>query len=152
MLIIILVDTTIFYQSFKKENSVIAEEIEAIFIIIDQRTHMNFSCYLHEILFHLYTHLSARKYRKLKIGVYSDLGSQHNQTLIRFIKKHFPQQIIISYRDEEAYDLIISTTDNLKLFTPTVTISDYPNGSDIKNIYDAIYIDYNEYFKEKKII
>lgn len=102
--------------------------------------------------FHLYTHIETRRYRVLKIGVYSDLGKQHANSILLSISKHFSGQKIELYDSNSQYDLIVCTDISEEFTVPFVTISDFLTEEDFKNIYKAIFIDNNEFLHQRKLI
>lgn len=139
-----------FLNSFRKENPSFTESYIHYIQTLDEQTGIHFSRYAGEILFHLYTHVSTRRYRSLKIGVFSDIGTQHAQTILLFMQKHFPNQRSELYQPQSDYDLIVCTNHLQEFNAPFVTVSDFLTEEDIKNIYKAIFIDNNTFSLQKR--
>lgn len=89
---------------------------------------------------------------KKQILIASDYGINHARQLEKLLSRHFPDSIfhtqsLLNYSfspdDLVPYDLCISTinVDCVKNAMPMVLIHDFPDANDIKNIYNALYIE-----------
>lgn len=141
-----------FLNSFHQQNPSFTSSYLKYIQKLDVNTNIEFSRYSAEMLFHLYTHIETRRYRVLKIGVYSDLGKQHANSILLSISKHFSGQKIELYDSNSQYDLIVCTDISEEFTVPFVTVSDFLTEEDFKNIYKAIFIDNNEFLHQRKLI
>lgn len=131
-----------FIESFNKINPGIIDIFAGIVDEIYRTKFDNHNDYISELLFHLYTNLDElRTFKSLKIGVYSDLGPSHANSLILSLQKHFAPHTFTLYDENETFDLIISTVDfNPDSSIDIITIADYMNSKSLLKIYNKIYI------------
>ena len=134
----------LFYSKFRKNNPYFAEIYEQYLINFNARFKINVSDYAGEIMFELYSHVhDLRKYPILKIGVYNDLGINHNRSLVLGIRKHFTVQNLQIYNPHDHYDIVITTStayvSQFHNFDELITVSDLLGQHDFTEIYNAIY-------------
>ena len=137
-----------FYDSFSEDNPHFVEIYENALIELHKKTNIDFRNYKTELLFHIYTHVrTLRDYKEYYIGVYSDLGSAHIESIILSLAKNFSLHHFERYSESNHYDLILTTSNDLKNInlssTNHVKIADYITHQDIFNIYQKIYITKN---------
>ena len=133
-----------FYKSFSSENPYMIKVFElALSGLKDQN--IDLEIYKSELLFHIYTNItSLREYKVYNIGVYSDIGKAHVDSIILALKKSFSIHNFETYSKNENYDLVITTTNNPDKInlddTPYIKIADYITHQDIYNVYQKIYL------------
>lgn len=134
-----------FYKAFSKENPKMISIFDKAMNDLFKKTNIDFEKYKTELLFYIYTHItSLRDYKRFNIGVYSDLGEAHIESIIMALKKNFNVHYFNSYSPTEKYNLVITTTDNQSRIdlneTPYIKIADYITHQDIYNVYQKIYL------------
>lgn len=132
-----------FYSSYKIEQPNRAKEIDLMLSFFEEETGIKFYSYRSEIVFYAHTHLlSMRSNKKIKIGIYSDMGKNHALSIVGEIKKKFTNHIVNAYQQNGEYDLILTTTDlrsDINLFDiKYLVISDYITDEDIFKIHKEI--------------
>ena len=130
-----------FYLEFSKINPCFIQSYQLTLGQLSEKLQLNFVDYRSDLFFHIYTNMrTVRKYRQFKIGIYSDMGVGHEKALVQLLNKHFGIHHLEPYQSQAHYDLILSTTSHYVDKRPHVLIiSDLPNASDMKHIYEAIY-------------
>ncbi|AZK43511.1 hypothetical protein EEI45_00630 [Erysipelothrix piscisicarius] len=134
----------LFYQKFKRNNPYFAGIFEQYLDNFQIKFKINVREYAGEIMFELYSHVhDLRKYPILKIGIYSDLGINHNQSLLLGIRKHFTVQNLQIYNPYDHYDIVVTTStahvSQFHNFDELITVSDLLGQYDFMEIYNAIY-------------
>lgn len=100
--------------------------------------------YAGEIIYHIYTNVrQIRHYRQFKIAVYSDLGVEHEASIIKTYVSYFSGSIFSSFDPSEDYDIVLTTSSLKFKGNPTkaqvITVSDLVDHRDLSKLYSAIY-------------
>lgn len=134
-----------FYYQFSQENSRFVLAYEKNIRELQERWNLPFSVYQEELLFLIYIHFPhIREYKRFKIAVYSDLGCEHAQILLKRLEKNFQLHDFEVFDKEKDYDLVLSTAKHDICFgqcnSKVLTISDFLTPDNYRDLYHALYM------------
>lgn len=107
----------------------------------------DFEAYYGEIIYNLYIHLpNLRPYKKVLLGIYSDMGVSHAYALLQSFERLFLSQTIEVFQEGVDYDYVLSTVseDDMIDGYNVIKVSDLPGGDDLNRIYMTLYNKYKD--------
>lgn len=152
----------IFYHQFTEINPFFSDAFTTLLIDFKEKHGVDVTDYTGEILFQIYTNVQdLRKYRHFEVAIYSDIGKEHEDSMILTFKKHFPLQHISSYDPNKSYDITLTTSklrfEGVETCGEVFAISDIIGNRDLSQLYEALYqinytksfLDWNSYVNKK---